>query len=99
MGGKQVSTAAATLPALPAVHSLTTAFFTRVLAMLSPQNTHGTGKPALSLSEQIPSAGWNPQTDPGVKLSGETRLLTQQLQWVAEIIKPFVSIPLVYIKC
>lgn len=40
MGGKQVSTAAATLPALPAAHSLTTAFFTRVLAMLSPRNTH-----------------------------------------------------------
>lgn len=45
MGGKQVSTAAAALPALLAVHSLTAAFITRVPATLSPHpcmpwNTH-----------------------------------------------------------
>lgn len=94
MGGKQVSTATANLPAPLAVHSLTTLYYKHschaVTSSLDPSEyTHGKGKPTLCLTEQILFTGWNPQRSQGEKLPGETRLLNQQLQWVAQIIQTF----------
>lgn len=94
MGGKQVSTATANLPALLAVHSLTTLYYKHschaAISSLDPSEyTPGKDKPTLYLTEQILFTGWNPERSQGEKLPGELRLLNQQLQRVAQIIQTF----------